>query len=107
MTNEAPDNTLEYPMFAHVQDWRDLPQIRRQEVVRFLDTGILPQGFVYELLCDNFVGAVKLCPDEEISTLPTWAKLITENMPMAAHGNKIRVESYARHRRDLTNDGSY
>lgn len=105
MAEDKVDSTLQYPFFKDSEDWPDIPRARREEIVSYLENGTVPQGFIYELLCDNLVGAVGLCPSEEVSILPSWVSILRDRFPMAAWGSKVRVESYARHRRDLSNDG--
>jgi hypothetical protein len=94
---------IEHPMLSAVPEFSDLRPDLQQQLVDFVDKGILnyeADAKLIESVLLNDLEASVLCNPADPMELWRLTKVVGQGVPMVARGTKINMQSYMRSKTD-------
>jgi hypothetical protein len=71
-----------------------IPAHMRGAVIRYLENGIPPGGFLTAVLSNDLMGAFAKADDENATAMRGWAMFVHNHMPTGAHGSPDKVRAW-------------
>lgn len=78
-------------------DYSMLPQHMQDGARLYVEQGIAPGHFMTAVLANDFLRAAGRADEENLRSLPLWARWIYNEIPIAAHGSYEAVEKWCEH----------
>lgn len=92
------DHIDDYQRFKHLPYWTQLQAGMRNDLVAYLERGVVPTGALYAILTNDLKLLMQsdLIGTLHMDEMMNWHELVDQEMPMASVGSTIKVQAYAR-----------
>lgn len=97
MTKQEKENKMTYDdhfTFRYCDQVYAIPEGMRLALMAYVETGLHPGRFLYELLCGNWVTAIGAADGLNMPNLPAYANYLYNHAPYNCYGSRELVDSW-------------